>query len=468
MLKSRLKKLTLLGLLPLLFTACKTEVRELKPDELATLNKPGTVMVLATHKTEIAVPDYTLDKQRFEALVMETARKIDRGLITSPAQGWANVVQELFNQPLKYFKPTQNVIQKPAEVTSQGSGFIVNENGYVVTNAHVISKEGDNLKAALARGALEKIAVANCQDFMSKMDSDVQEMLAQTIGTKELFKLCLNGSYAYYANYMQLGEIETNVRTLLSTANPQSEQEGYISDIKAEGKAVPGKDVAILKIEADNLPTVNLADNNTIGTGDTTFALGYPAVADIAKGKPIEASLTSGLISAKKTMPDGWSVLQTDAAISHGSSGGPVFNKAGEVVGVATFGSVDPETGQTVQGINFVVPINIVQEFLAQANVESEEGRLSQLYREGIQLMAQKRYRAALQKFQEVQNLNSKFPYVQQQISEAQKELAEHPETNLVMVGGIAGGTLASGGILYLLARRLRRSRLQKSVVPHS
>jgi serine protease Do len=258
------------------------------------------------------------------------------------------------------------------------------------------------------------------------------------------------------------------VRTLLSTANAQSEKEGYVSEIKAMGKAVPGKDVAVLKIEADNLPTVVLGKADAIGTGDATYALGYPAIATLDDSKPIEATFTSGVISAKKTMPDGWSVLQTDTTISHGSSGGPVFNPDGKVIGVATFGSVDPQTGEAVQGINFVVPINIVEEFLDQANVEPGEGRLSQLYREGIQLEAQERYHAALKKFQEVEDLNAQFPYIQQQISKTRKATVDHPESKLPLVLGVVSGGLSASGAAFLLVRRLRRFRTQQKAVPHS
>lgn len=467
MLKLQFKTVTVLGFLPLLFAAaCQPVAKELKPDELAELNKPGTVMVQATHQAEIAVPDYELDKNKFDALLRDTLRKVDRGIIDSPAQALANMVQEIYRQPLQYLKPGDELIQKNVEATSQGSGFIVSENGYVVTNAHVVSSEGDALKRNLANDALKEIAVANCKREMNTFTEEQRSMLAQTIGTEEVINLCLEGSLAYYANYLRIGEIDTNVKTLIGAT--KITEEGYTSDIKAIGKATPGKDVAVLKIDADNLPTVALGAADSIGTGDATYILGYPAAATIDDSKPIEPSFTSGLISGQKSMPDGWKVLQTDAAISPGNSGGPVFNKAGEVVGVATFGSVDPETGTQVQGINFVVPANIVQEFLDQANVEAEMGRLAKLYEEGMMLRSQERYGAALKKFQEVEDLNPEYPYVKQQITEMRQALVDNPESNLPMLAGIGAGVLGAGGGIYWLTRRLRKSRADSSVVSHS
>ena len=75
-------------------------------------------------------------------------------------------------------------------------------------------------------------------------------------------------------------------------------------------------------------------------------------------------------MSAKKNMKDGWEVLQTDASITHGNSGGPVMNEQGEVVGLATFGSIDYQRQAEVQGMNFIVPSTIVQEFIKKAKID--------------------------------------------------------------------------------------------------
>lgn len=463
----QLKKLIAL-ILPLGFiAACQSVPPELKPDQLAEVNKPGTVMVQATHQAEIEVPDYKLDRNKVKALLDETSRKLDRGIIASPAQALASVVQEIFSQPLQYLKPDDKVIQKDVEVISQGSGFIVSEDGYVVTNAHVVSSEGEMLKRNLAADALKEIAISNCKIQMETFSEDERSMLAQTLGTDELINLCLEGSLAYYANYLKIGEIDTKVKTLVGAAKVDAEQEaGYTSDIKAIGKAVPGKDVAVLKIDANHLPTVTLGAADSIGTGDPTYILGYPSAATLDDSKPIEPSFTSGLISGQKPMPDGWKVLQTDAAISPGNSGGPVFSKSGEVVGLATFGSIDPETGAQVQGINFVVPVKIVQEFLDQANVQVEEGRLSRLYQDGMMLKSQEKYGDALKKFKEIEDLNADYPYVKQQIAEVRQALVDHPESNLPLLIGCGIGALGAGGAVYWLTRRLRRARAQ--VIPHS
>jgi hypothetical protein len=63
-------------------------------------------------------------------------------------------------------------------------------------------------------------------------------------------------------------------------------------------------------------------------------------------------------------------VIQTDAAASWGNSGGPAINEQGEVVGMLTFISLTSDESQSVQGFNFLVPVNIVKEFARLAGVE--------------------------------------------------------------------------------------------------
>jgi putative serine protease PepD len=96
-----------------------------------------------------------------------------------------------------------------------------------------------------------------------------------------------------------------------------------------------GNDLALLQIEGRNLPTARFADPESIGIGDEVVAIGFALDLD---GEP---TVTRGIISAlERTISTRFGVLndliQTDAAVSSGNSGGPLLNSAGEVVGVVT------------------------------------------------------------------------------------------------------------------------------------
>ncbi|HEY9659911.1 MAG TPA: serine protease, partial [Allocoleopsis sp.] len=330
--KNLLKHWATIGLLALGMTACGVENRELTPKQIAEGNKPGTVWIEAIHKAEIAVPDYTIDQDKLQQLKQALINQARRGNITSKEQAIAALLQEMLANPLQYLQPTDEIIRKSAEVTSTGTGSLITEDGYVVTNAHVVSSEGEDLKRELAKNALKDVAIASCRDIMGDLSGDQTEAaIRQVIGTQEFKQLCLEGMARYFAHYMKLSQPETKVYTAIGAVAPNEDlsKQGYLSEIKAMGKPTPGKDVAILKINQQNLPTVILGDDKSLETGDRIYILGYPAAAITNNSTDNEASLTAGLVSARKTMPDDWEVLQTDAAMSSGNSGGPVFNDQG-------------------------------------------------------------------------------------------------------------------------------------------
>jgi len=110
-------------------------------------------------------------------------------------------------------------------------------------------------------------------------------------------------------------------------------------------------DVALLKIDAKNLPTVRLGNSAATHVGEWVVAIGAPY--------GFENTVTAGIVSAKsRSLPDGGFVpfIQTDAAVNPGNSGGPLFNLAGEVIGINS--QIYSRTGG-YQGLSFAVPIEI-------------------------------------------------------------------------------------------------------------
>ena len=117
----------------------------------------------------------------------------------------------------------------------------------------------------------------------------------------------------------------------------------------------PKLDIALIKIEAQNLPHVTLAQNDNVLIGQTITVIGNP--------RRLQNTVTSGIISQLRKQADGTLWHQISAPISPSSSGSPVFNEKGEVISVA-FASV---TGEGNQNLNFAIPIRYVRE-LAEAN----------------------------------------------------------------------------------------------------
>lgn len=115
-------------------------------------------------------------------------------------------------------------------------------------------------------------------------------------------------------------------------------------------------DVAVLKIEATGLPAAKLGSSDDLIIGDQVAAIGNPL-------GELTSTLTVGYVSAKdrSVATDGSliNMLQTDAAINSGNSGGPLFNMKGEVVGITTAKySGTSNSGATIEGIGFAIPMD--------------------------------------------------------------------------------------------------------------
>jgi len=132
---------------------------------------------------------------------------------------------------------------------------------------------------------------------------------------------------------------------------------------KAEAEVVAESresDLALLKIDLDQLAPADLGDSDDVRVGDVVFPIGNPG------GEQFSRSMTMGIISGidrQLILEDGClsSLLQTDAAINPGNSGGPLVNSNGEIIGINSIKIVDAE----FEGMGFAVPANTVVEVLS-------------------------------------------------------------------------------------------------------
>lgn len=125
----------------------------------------------------------------------------------------------------------------------------------------------------------------------------------------------------------------------------------------------PTSDLAIIKIEAVDLPTAKFGDSSKVKVGDLAIAIGNPL------GEEFAGTVTAGIISARdrKIRYGGsvYKVLQTDAAINPGNSGGALCNSAGEVIGINSLKLGDGKL-QNVEGIGFAISINEARSILEE------------------------------------------------------------------------------------------------------
>ncbi len=250
-----------------------------------------------------------------------------------------------------------------------GSGFIVNPYGYVVTNGHVVEK---------------------FNNFNTNKDLIEQEILAQFLVT--------------IAKENDIPPTRENLTKLVEKLKPKvvelqplnfvilSNMKEFRFEIKKYSKSIgqaamekggEGKDIAILKIEAKNLPTVKLGDSDKVKLQELVFAFGYPGAGDLQglmdlKSRFTEVSITRGTVSAVKADFRGLPIIQSDVAISWGNSGGPSVNENGEVIGVNTM--IGIVYGQAIGGFSFLIPVNTVKEFVNAEGIKEESSLFNEIY----------------------------------------------------------------------------------------
>ena len=188
----------------------------------------------------------------------------------------------------KCVEAVSEAVVKVSSPGGTGSGFFINEDGYLITNYHVIERE-------------TRIEVV-------------------------VFRKAKNGFERIKFKKVKIEAIN------------------------------PFIDLALLKIlptgpeENIKVKFVHLGDMDRIKVGEQVFAIGNPL--------GLERTVTNGLISTKNRVFQGLLYIQTNADINPGNSGGPLFNLAGEVVGVTNMGYI------FYGGLNFAIPVNYVKHFI--------------------------------------------------------------------------------------------------------
>ena len=216
---------------------------------------------------------------------------------------------------------------------------------------------------------------SNDESMESKVVKKSIDSVVGTTTKKEVVQQTFWGPQSGYAEGIGSGSIVSSDGYILTNSHVVSDGDASeISVLFNDGTTAPAKlvwndstlDLAIIKVEKDNLPVMELADSDKVGVGDRVVAIGNPL------GFELQSTVTSGIISGlNRTVSfqtgaqmDG--LMQTDAAINSGNSGGALLNNKGQQIGInsAKAGNSD--------GIGFAIPINIVKPVIEQIKKTGE------------------------------------------------------------------------------------------------
>lgn len=253
----------------------------------------SVVMTPMAYAQVVSLPDFTVLAERQGPAVVNISitQVTKRSAMPFPNMPYDENLQEFFKRfGIPGVPGVPNQGEQEYKSQSLGSGFIISSDGYILTNAHVVS----------------------AADEMLVKLSDKREFKATLIGADK--------------------------RT----------------------------DIALIKIDASNLPKVTIGDPAKLKVGEWVAAIGSPF--------GLENTMTAGIVSAKgRALPQENYVpfIQTDVAINPGNSGGPLFNLAGEVVGINS--QIYSRSGGSM-GLSFSIPIDVAIDI---SNQLKDTGKIS-------------------------------------------------------------------------------------------
>jgi serine protease Do len=405
--------------------------RELSQGVIVDLAKPAVVQVISYFSGMVSVNDWgiadSLMEEEMESLAEQDLLDPDD---PQSIEYWRTAL--LFQDPVRYIGPTDSIRQIEANSSSSGSGFVVTPNGYIVTNAHVAFPTQEQINSDILESAIFSLLNADYE----WLNSYVTQQLGITV-TEEQMNAYFSALDQYYRQTLALDSSNSFVFVLSRYSIPgvQTGEQPIPAEVlpHASGSPIPGKDVAVIKIEATNLPTLPLGNDTDLRPLDDVIVIGYPGAVStnpVLSPTGQEPSVVSGEFSGYQTTIEGWRAMQVQAPIAHGNSGGPALDSSGRVVGIATFGSIDPNTLQETPGFNFLVPVSIVKDYLNRANVQPTESQFTTMYRQALTEYSAGNFQESLNILEQINALSPNNPYILNYISKAQQGAAAAVPTN--------------------------------------
>ena len=251
-----------------------------------------------------------------------------------------------------------------------GSGAFISSDGYVLTADHVVDYENnDQIILDFFNQAVAEFAQV----------SGYSQADAQTI-----FLQLVNQGLITVPTQVMSQKVFLSTAYTGTLSNPAGVTSYDITRIVANSP-VNKQDVAIVKVEAKDMPYLQLAPANSVHVQDTITAVAYPADADTGDftallsptsggnvntaNSLLTASVNTGQVTGQKTFSDGTPVYETSGLANHGSSGGPVIDTQGRIVGVVD--AIAVQSGQEDTRVVYLIPSDVAAQYVRQAGAST-------------------------------------------------------------------------------------------------
>ncbi|MCR6721147.1 MAG: S1C family serine protease [Chitinophagaceae bacterium] len=333
---------------------------------------PGVVMVQTVFSASVYINKVAINQQRFDKLV-DSVKMLDlTGDILSAEAKLDLVVKALSANPNRYFATTTEYFRQNHRIIASGTGFFVTDDGYIITNCHIIDRDSAFIRRKFIQSTYQDVTDANIRSLQDSWE------MTLTDEQRELLNNAYGVIYSQVSS-MALFDLRKEIFAQYRLDNGSDRQMArrLPARVIIKGRAMPGKDIAVLKIDSvQQMPTLALSSDSLVRIGEPVLVYGYPEPVTsnfyLARETDLEPTLTAGVVSAIKKSIGGWPVIQMDAAITHGSSGSPVCNNRGQVIGLATFGSIDQKAANLASGFNFSIPVFMIRQFFGFCEYHAE------------------------------------------------------------------------------------------------
>ncbi len=334
----------------------------------------------------------------------------------------------------------------PAPYIETGTGWFVDGRGYVITNAHVVDpahRQPPWVIHELKKKAIEQACVEpklKARGLMHGTRPDVEESLRQAA-----------------ASALAGAKLETQPQITVMLSNGVKLEAKVLKfspppTVDSTGKPTPdsGRDLALLRVQDGVYPAIGLTMRE-VQIGDPVHILGFPGVVLahelLNQSVTLEASATNGAVSGFKVDVINQDLIQTDAPAAHGNSGGPAITDDATLVGVMQFVSLS-STGALTQGFNFLIPARDVGKFLRGTEVTKPgESKFNPVWAAGIEALLAQRYKMAVAKLTEANELVPNLTDVKHSLSQAQEKVKNPPPQPFPWALATLGVTLVSVGV---------------------
>lgn len=352
-----------------------------------------------------------------------------------------------------------------------GSGFFVSKDGYLATNGHVASNDPKGLAITYAFSAFVNNDDYSYLDYLISLttltDSDIEglsENEALSVIIDKLYNEIPDSSITTDDSISNLlvclSDESLDVEAVMESMVYDGEEYNGQSDtikkaelINANYRALDGidgfkaSDVAIIKIDGNNYPVTSLGDIDNVAIGSDLFVIGFPGLASdnsIVESEQNIATITTGTVSSiKNVLKSDKKVIETDATLGHGNSGGPAFIKDGNVVGIATYAVNGASEGSG--NYNYIRDIQDLKDLASDNGIKFDTNSKTQKeWEAGLENFYSAHYSKSLVNFKNVKKLYSYMVDIDKFIEQAEirikngEDIQDFPVTIVLIVGSIA------------------------------